>query len=194
MFVEQKIKIKRMQMKTSDFLRKLHQQSKKIALAVVITEFIMAGTYAGLIKYEVLPLKKEVIVVERVIAKETPVEVKNEATEEFKEVTQSEKIADIIYLLESTNGKNNYSKCEAQGLVNGSGFGIDGSGKYMCFKDREEEKETVSAWFDDKLKKYSEPEAICGYNLGFNSPHMEACVNRSIDYPYYRNYLTAKNK
>jgi len=101
-----------------------------------------------------------------------------------------EEIAEKIYTLESSNGKNNYSKCEAIHKFNGSGFGINGKGKYLCFDSREDEKKAVYGWFEEKLKSHSLSEAICGYNLGFQSLHLQDCINKSVNFPYYYNYLT----
>lgn len=169
MFVEQKIKIKRVQMKTSEFLRKLHQQAKRIALAVVIMEFVMAGTYAGLVKYEVLPLEKEVIVVERVIAKEIPVQEQTEATEEVKEITRADEIADIIYLLESTNGKFD-EKCERLGENSHNGYGYrQGVGRNYCLESDEAMREEVIKDIEIKIARHPQAtnnEILCLYNSG----------------------------
>lgn len=135
----------------------------------------------------------EKIVVYNVIASEEqkPLERNFEplvAQAEKEPETDIEKVVEIIHRLESSGGKNNYSKCEEQGLVNGSGYGIDGSGKYLCFKDRAEEIKTIASWFERKLKDYTLQEAICGYNLGFRSEHFQECLDQSEDYPYLRNF------
>lgn len=176
MFINQKIKIKRAQIRTSEFLRKLHQQAKKIALAVVITEFIIAGSYAGLVKYEVLPLKKDVVYVERVMAKEIPVEVKSEVVEDKKEITKAEEIADMIYLLESSNGKND-QKCEREGKHNGYGF-RQGINKNYCLSSDDEVRKLVIELIEDQLATgMTQNQILCRYNTGKATDNCEYIEN-----------------
>ena len=61
MFIKQKIALKRMELKTKEQASKLHEKAKKIALAVVIMEFLLAGAYWGLVKYEILPLGEKIV-------------------------------------------------------------------------------------------------------------------------------------
>ena len=73
-------------------------------------------------------------------------------------------IADEIWMLESTRGKNNYSKCEAIGKVNGIGYGIWG-GNWMCFDSHEEEMETLEKWISEKRDKgMTDKELKCLYS------------------------------
>jgi hypothetical protein len=76
-------------------------------------------------------------------------------------------IADKIWLYESSRGKNNYSVCGAQGKVNGIGYGIDGSGGYMCFNSHEQEMKVLEGWIESKFAQgLTEKELLCLYNTG----------------------------
>lgn len=91
-------------------------------------------------------------------------------------------------VLESSSGLNNYSKCERIGKFNRYGVGILGNGNYLCF-EKDMDTEYVIGWFKKKLSEYPIDVAICGYNLGFNSKHINDCINKSDDYPYLKNFL-----
>jgi hypothetical protein len=73
-------------------------------------------------------------------------------------------LSDLIWLNESTRGKNNYSKCEAIGKVNGIGYGIWG-GHWQCFESHKEEMEVLEDWIKDKLDEgMSDQELLCLYS------------------------------
>jgi hypothetical protein len=91
-----------------------------------------------------------------------------------------------IYQLESSGGKND--GCRNKGLYNGYGY-IPGN----CYGTLEEVESLVRRWFEEKLKTYDLATALCGYNLGFQSHHLKECVNKSNNYPYYRDYLALSN-
>lgn len=77
-----------------------------------------------------------------------------------------QEIVKKVQILESSGGKYNYSKCEAIGKYNRSGYGIPGNGKYLCFDTKEQEDETIMAWFEEKLKKHPLKKCLCIYNTG----------------------------
>lgn len=62
MFIKQKIALKRMELKTKEKVEELQAKAKKIALAVVITEFLLVGAYWGMIEYDILPLGEKIVV------------------------------------------------------------------------------------------------------------------------------------
>lgn len=138
------------------------KEVQKLAFAVVVLEFILAGSFALAVKYNLG------------IPQITPVEAKttqhNEAQAIQKEevkpsIDENKELKELIWQRESTSGKNNYSKCEARGLINGIGYGIDGSGKYICFKDHAEEMRTLENWIEDhKAQGMSEQEILCHYS------------------------------
>lgn len=175
----------------------LKSYNRRKSMLIIIFTIFNIFTLNGLIdNLQKMDFSEKITVVNAQTPKE---EEKGQEMQELKpqeatEETETEKNRDInkivrtIHKLESSGGKNNYSKCEEQGLVNGSGYGIDGSGKYLCFKDRDEEIKTIAGWFERKLNDYSLQEAVCGYNLGFNSDHFQECLDESEDYPYLRNF------
>ena len=74
-------------------------------------------------------------------------------------------VADKIMILESSGGKNNYSKCEAIGKYNRYGYGIYG-GNYLCF-EKDKDTEAVIKWLERETEKNPNlNQVICKYNLG----------------------------
>lgn len=76
-----------------------------------------------------------------------------------------EELASLIYKRESSDGKNNYSKCEEQGKYNGIGFAITGDGSYICFNSHEEEMMALRGWLVAKKASGMSDEAmLCLYS------------------------------
>lgn len=81
-----------------------------------------------------------------------------------REDTISE-LAGLIYERESSNGKNNYSKCEAIGKVNGIGYAIPGDGSFICFDSHEDEMKALEGWLVSKRAGGMSDEAmLCLYS------------------------------
>jgi hypothetical protein len=143
---------------------KAKEEGKKIAVAVVVAEFLLVGAYAWLENSGVLAemfRDKTITVVQAKTFERIPEEKRD----------RIEELAQYVWFKESTKGKNNYSKCEAEGKINGIGYGIPGNGKYMCFNSHEEEMQVLRGWIIEKLARgYSEKEALCLYNTGKQSP------------------------
>lgn len=146
------------------FAQKLHQEARKIALAVVIMEFLIAGSWylaenKGWLDY----FKPKTIIIRAI----EPAEAKSIELKQPKS-SQYDELMNYIWFKESTNGLNNYSKCELQGKINGIGYGINGSGKYICFENHEEEMNVLNEWLKDKIedKGLSEAQTLCLYNTG----------------------------
>jgi len=133
---------------------KAHKQAKKLALAVLITEYLIAGGWyyaekGGILDY----FQPKTVIINIAEAKEQP------KTDRISE------LMDLIWQRESTRGQHNYSKCEQQGKVNGIGYGISGNGKYICFDSHEEEMQVLRGWILDKQAKgMSEQELLCLYS------------------------------
>lgn len=87
-------------------------------------------------------------------------------------------IVEKIMMLESSGGKNNYSKCEAIGKYNRYGYGIPGNGTYRCF-EKDKDTEAVKEWFEEKLNEMDIATATCYYNTG----------TKTQDCPYYQNFI-----
>jgi hypothetical protein len=154
-------KLKKAQFKL--FCAKAEKEIKKLAVAIVITEFLIAGgvvivsnhNYFGL-------LDSKTVYIEVSHAQNAP-----ERTElPSDEVLDIKSISDTIWLLESSRGQNNYSKCEAVGKINGIGYGVYGS-NYMCFDSHAEEMKTLEKWIQNKINEgLNEKELMCLYNTG----------------------------
>lgn len=72
-------------------------------------------------------------------------------------------IADRIYRLESSGGKNDI--CKKYGRYNGYGFGIYGN-RLDCYDDVAIVREKVMAWFERETKNHSLKASLCRYNTG----------------------------
>ena len=84
--------------------------------------------------------------------------------------------------LESSWGKNNYSKCEEQGKFNRYGFGIPGNGKYLCFEE-DKDTEAVIKWIERHFEEgLTIAQLLCHYNTGQAT---DSC-------PYYQKFLKIK--
>lgn len=89
----------------------------------------------------------------------------SEAIVEVKEVVKERDLADYIWFKESTRGKNNYSKCEAIGKINGIGYAIPGDGSYICFDSHEDEMVALNGWLmAKKAAGWSELKMLCTYS------------------------------
>ena len=105
-------------------------------------------------------------------------------TKNHSDTKSSNKTVDIetivtkIHILESSQGKHNYPKCQSKGLFNEYGFGTYGK-NYKCFQ-KGMDREAVKDWFKDKLDTKSVSQAVCLYNEGANKK----------DCRYYREYLS----
>lgn len=141
--------------------KKLNKEVKKLAVAVVIAEILLVIGYAIGEQYDLFQVFRQEAKIEIVNAKRI---------EPQKADVQEDRIgylADYIWMKESTRGKNNYSKCEAIGKINDIGYGIDGTGKYICFENHENEMQVLKGWIIAKLAQgYTERDLLCLYSGG----------------------------
>jgi hypothetical protein len=128
--------------------------------------------YSG-IKFLLQP--KTVVIYNYTVKEESKEEVKNE-----KKQLNIDEVVRRIMGLESSFGKNNYSKCAAIGQYNRYGYGIPGNGKYLCF-ELDKDTEAVKSWIKERKDKYSLGSLLCGYNMGFKNK-LENC-------DYYNRFL-----
>jgi hypothetical protein len=73
------------------------------------------------------------------------------------------KIADKIYTLESSGGKND--SCKEMGLYNGYGF-RQNTQEWVCYKSHAEVRQLVINWLLAHLKDQTIEQALCHYNQG----------------------------
>jgi len=78
-------------------------------------------------------------------------------------------IVDLMFTLESSRGKYNYSKCEEIGKYNRYGFGVSGNGDYLCF-EKDKDTVAVTGWVEQKKATgMSDGQLMCLYNTGITS-------------------------
>lgn len=91
-----------------------------------------------------------------------PVQAKEDEKVELDEV---ESMSDYIWFKESTRGKNNFSKCESIGKINGIGYGIPGDGSFVCFESHDEEMQVLRGWIIyRRALGWSELKMLCTYS------------------------------
>jgi hypothetical protein len=83
-----------------------------------------------------------------------------------------EELSDYIWLHESTRGKNNFSKCEIVGKINGIGYSVWGD-NYVCFDSHAEEMEYLKKWINNHIAQgMGKDEMLCHYS----GNHYETCL------------------
>lgn len=83
-------------------------------------------------------------------------------------------IADKIYTLESSNGKND--GCRKLGLYNGYGF-AQNSSTWNCYGSHEEVRQLVITWLTNHIKDGDVETALCLYNRGISEKGCTYAVN-----------------
>ena len=83
-------------------------------------------------------------------------------------------IADRIYTLESSGGKND--GCRKLGLFNGYGY-QQNSNDWKCFTSHEEVRQQVIVWLEDHIAKYGLEKSLCIYNRGINETGCTYAIN-----------------
>ena len=128
---------------------------------------VIFGASGAMVYYQAPELMSQLTASKTVIYIQ-PAEVST-AKPEVKEVAVAPApvdLVDIIFLKESSRGKNNYSKCEAIGKYNRYGYGIPGDGSYMCF-DKDEDTKAVAGWVAvHKASGLTDNQLLCKYNTG----------------------------
>lgn len=154
-------KLKKAQAKL--FCAKVEKEIKKLAVAIVITEFVIAGAIVIVSNYNYFGLlDSKTVYIEVSHAQNAP-----ERTElPQDEVLDIKAISDTIWLLESGRGQHNYSKCTAIGKINGIGYNVWGS-NYSCFGSHAEEMEVLEDWITKHIAEgMTEQELLCHYSGG----------------------------
>jgi len=139
------------------------KKAREVAFLIVIVEILLIIAFALGCRYDIIKAEGEKLIIP-VSAKEKPIPALDENGRDAAK-DRVDEIADTIWMLESSRGVNNYSKCEAVGKTNGIGFGIPGNGKYQCFESHAEEMRVLKSWIKDKQGKgMSETELLCHYS------------------------------
>lgn len=163
-FFKKKEKTAEQKIKRSQFLFKIRLVGMYSIGAIGGGSWVFSAEEGGSIYAELT--KNSHVVIERVQAAEPNVQAT--PVEEIQEKVEVKPVdlVDIIFLKESSRGKNNYSKCEAIGKYNRYGYGIPGDGRYICFQ-KDEDTKAVEGWVaEKKARGYSDTEILCLYNTG----------------------------
>ena len=83
-------------------------------------------------------------------------------------------IADKIYTLESSGGKND--SCRKLGLYNGYGYS-QSTFSWKCYESHEQVRQLVIDWLIDNISKYGLEQALCRYNVGIATNDCKYVVN-----------------
>ena len=84
------------------------------------------------------------------------------------------KIADKIYTLESSGGKND--SCRNLGLYNGYGY-RQNSFEWICYSSHEEVRQHVINWLTQNIKDGNIEQALCKYNQGIDTQNCSYAMN-----------------
>ncbi len=135
------------------------------------------------------PIQKREIIKKIIVAnknKEIRKQNKNSQISLYKNVSSS-KLDDIIKKikeLESNSGRapsGHHRFCQNLGMINEVGYGaLNG----FCFKDEEEQNQTLKNWFTKRLEveKLTLEESLCFYNIGL----------KVKDCQYVKNFFSLK--
>lgn len=163
-FFKKKEKTAEQKIKRAQFLFKARLVGMYSIGAIGGGSWVLSAVESGNLYAELT--KNSRVVIERAQAAEPKPVV--EPTPEKPEEAEVKPVdlVDIIFLKESSRGKNNYSKCEAIGKYNRYGYGIPGNGSYICF-EKDEDTKAVEGWVaEKKARGYSDTEILCLYNTG----------------------------
>jgi hypothetical protein len=140
--------------------KEIGKKARELAFLVVAIEILAIIAFALACRYDIIKAEGEKLII--------PVSAHEKAPEIVPEQPKKDhvdEIAETIWMKESTQGKHNYSKCEAQGLTNGIGYAIPGDGTYRCFKDHAEEMQVLKGWIRDHISQgMTEKELLCHYS------------------------------
>lgn len=154
------LKVKKAQLNL--FCQKQLKQAQKLALAVVVVEYILAGGYWYLAKndfYGLFSTKEIIIYQSEVKQSKIAPEAQNYAVSDFSEV---DGIADVIYNNESSRGKNCLKRCENIGKVNCIGY----DPQKTCFDNHEEEMQVLKTWISRHVEEGMTDEELLSHYSG----------------------------
>ena len=143
---------------------KFKEEVKKLAVAVVIAEYLVAGAWLGLEKYGILDfLRPKTVIIQVAQAKTEAPKVEEKQEEPKNTIESAEQLADYIHFKESTRGtapNGLHKTCQAKGLSNEYGYNPP-----KCYASNEQVRNIVIDWIerhraegltdDELLKHYS---------------------------------------
>lgn len=143
------------------YMKKINKRFLTFGTLVLMLGFLsMYGIYAFLSTYG---LQSPIILRSPVYLLRAEASIKFLGKDEKSSILDLGKIADYIYLKESTSGKND--GCRRLGLYNGYGF-RQNSFEWVCYRSHEEVRALVIEWLTKNIKEGNIEEALCYYNEG----------------------------
>lgn len=147
---------------TKNFINWLGKEVQKLAFAVVVLEFILAGSFGLAVKYNLVIPQIAPVEAKTIEHKAVQAPIKKEVK---PSIDENEVIADKIYKLESSSGKND-QKCERIGKHNGYGY-AQGVDKNFCLGSDEEMRAVVIDWIErNKAAGLNESQMLNKYSGG----------------------------
>jgi hypothetical protein len=147
-------KVKKAQLKL--FCAKASKEIKKLAVAVVVTEYILGGLYCYTASQNYFGLfdskTVQVYVMETVKDNTAKVEAKDNVSV----------LLETIYKNESSNSKHCLQRCANIGKVNCIGYDI----KNTCFDNQDEEKQTLTVWIKSHIAQGLTNEELLSHYSG----------------------------
>ena len=144
-------------------------------LVAIITIFILTSGYGVYSFFTTFGIQTPIIVQSPIFRLHPEVLISPLASKSAKLGTfDVGKIADKIYTLESSGGKND--SCRNLGLYNGYGY-RQNSFEWICYKSHEEVRQHVINWLTQNIKDGNIEQALCLYNKGLNQTGCTYAMN-----------------
>lgn len=165
-------------MKKTEFKPK-HSKLGLVLSAILITTFIvivLLAIYGVVSFFNQYGLQSPITFRSPVYNKNSNVLISPVSTKSAKQsaIFNVGAIADKIYTLESSNGKND--GCRNLGLYNGYGY-RQNSFEWVCYNSHDEARMHVINWLTQNIKDGNIEKALCLYNRGLNETGCQYAIN-----------------
>lgn len=166
-------------MKKEFTIKKIEQpkpKGHKLLVTKIILLFILVGmsAYGAFQFYNTHDFRSPVLFQNPFPSKQKEVIVSPVGKKKQTGIIDVGKIADRIYTLESSNGRND--SCKKIGKVNGFGY-RQNTFEWICYDSYEEVRGLVVNWLLDHIGKYGVERSLCIYNRGVNETGCNYAIN-----------------
>lgn len=141
---------------------------------ILLLTLLVSGIYGLFSFFTTYGLQFPVVFRSPIYTLEKKVLIKPLAKKKTSMIIDLGKIADKIYTLESSNGRND--SCRNLGLYNGYGY-RQNSFEWMCYSSHQEVREIVINWLTTHIKDGNVEKALCMYNRGVVEDSCTYAVN-----------------
>lgn len=148
----------------------------KVSIVFFVLSWMSYGIYSFFNDYS---LRTPIVLQMPIVAKHRDILISPVASRSAGTILDLGAVADKIYTLESSGGKND--GCRNLGLFNGYGF-MQSTFHWNCYSTHEEVRGLVINWLEEHIAKYGLEQSLCIYNRGVNET---GCT-------YSMNYLSLK--